>query len=120
LQDKDSTEDFKDTTEESKNYKVVILMNGSTASASEVLSASLIENYGAVSVGTTSYGKGKVQQTHALDDGTMVKYTSAKWLTPTGNCIDGVGITPNYVIENDEETEDIDEQLEKALEVAQQ
>ena len=67
-------------------------------------------------VGTTSYGKGKVQQTYSLDDGSMVKYTSAKWLTPTGNCIDEIGISPDIYVEELSEEEDV--QLEKAIEVS--
>ena len=117
LEEKDRKKDFKDTTEESKNYKVVILQNNNTASASEVLIAALKDNNKAVTVGTTSFGKGKVQQTHGLDDGSMIKYTSAKWLTPKNNCIDGVGLTPDYQVDS-MENEEIDYQLEKAKEIA--
>ena len=75
------------------------------------------DSYGATTVGVTSYGKGKVQQTHSLEDGSMVKYTSAKWLTPKGECIDEIGITPEYYVTFNPDT-NIDEQLEKALELA--
>ena len=74
-------------------------------------------------VGEKSYGKGKVQQTIKLEDGSMAKYTSAKWLRPTGECIDNKGLTPDYAAsltyetnENGEQTV-IDSQLNKALEV---
>jgi carboxyl-terminal processing protease len=120
LEEKDDVKDYKDTTEEHKNYKVVLLFNESSASASEVLIAALNESYGASMVGTVSYGKGKVQQTYTLDDGSMVKYTTAKWLTPSGTCIDEVGITPDYIVEDDISTTEIDEQLNKAIEVAKQ
>ena len=54
-------------------------------------------------VGTNSYGKGTVQQTKKLLDGSMIKYTTQKWLTPNGNSIDGVGVVPtNYVELSDE------------------
>jgi carboxyl-terminal processing protease len=119
LEGKDSTKVFKDTTSEHKNYKVVLLFNESSASASEVLIAALNESYGASMVGSVSYGKGKVQQTYTLDDGSMIKYTSAKWLTPSGNCIDEVGITPDYIVLDDADTE-ADEQLLKAIEVAKE
>ena len=83
------------------------------------------ESYGATIVGETSFGKGKVQQTMQLDDGSMVKYTSAYWLTPNGTCIDGIGISPDYYILNEEVTDENgevtipDAQLNKAIEVLQ-
>ena len=85
--------------EESRNYPLYILINKGSASASEVLAAALKYSYGAKLVGTTSYGKGKVQKTASLTDGTMYKYTSAKWLTPSGDCIDEIGLTPDIEIE---------------------
>lgn len=118
LQEKDETKTYKDETDEKRNYKIVLLFNDGSASASEVLIAALKESYGATTVGTLSYGKGKVQQTHTLEDGSMVKYTSAKWLTPNGDCIDEIGITPEYEIEN--MTTGIDDQLNKALELARE
>ena len=69
-------------------------------------------------VGTTTYGKGKVQKTNKMNDGTMYKYTSAKWLTPKGECIDGVGLKPDIEISNgDELLKDL--VLEKAIEEIQ-
>lgn len=89
----------KDETDESRTYNIWILINGNTASASEILAAALRDSYGAKFVGTTSYGKGKVQKTSMLSDGTMYKYTSAKWLTPNGECIDEVGLVPDIVVD---------------------
>lgn len=107
-----------DETEESRNYKVFVLVNESSASASEILAAALQDSYGALLVGTTTYGKGKVQKTNKMNDGTMYKYTSAKWLTPKGECIDGVGLKPDIEISNgDELLKDL--VLEKALEEIQ-
>lgn len=107
-----------DETEESRNYKVFVLVNESSASASEILAAALKDSYGALLVGTTTYGKGKVQKTNKMADGTMYKYTSAKWLTPKGECIDGVGLKPDIEISNgDELLKDL--VLEKAIEVIQ-
>lgn len=117
LEEKESNKEYFDETTEKRDYKIIILMNQNSASASEVLIAALEESYGAITVGTTSYGKGKVQQTHALEDGSMVKYTSAKWLTPNKECIDEIGISPMYTVEDSLETE-IDEQLNKAIELA--
>ncbi len=118
LEDKENKKEYKDETEEKRNYKIVLLMNDGTASASEVLIAALKESYGGVTVGTTTYGKGKVQQTHSLEDGSMVKYTSAKWLTPKGDCIDEVGITPEYIVEEPLKETEEDTQLKKAIELA--
>ena len=113
-----------DDTSEHREYPIVVLVNGASASASEILTAALKDSYGAVVVGTKTYGKGKVQQTYSLDDGGMVKYTSAKWLRPNGECVDEVGITPDYVIdveyiedENGEVVSIVDKQFEKAIEV---
>ena len=114
---------FNDDTKEHKEYKIVVLVNENTASASEILAAALKESYGATIVGETSFGKGKVQQTMKLDDGSMVKYTSAYWLTPSGTCIDGIGISPDYYVVNEEITDESgnitipDGQLNKAIEV---
>ena len=117
LENKDELEEYKDQTDESRNYNIVILFNENSASASEVLIAALQDNGKALTVGSTSYGKGKVQETQTLEDGSMVKYTTARWLTPKGICIDGEGITPLYSVTDDENTSDVDEQLIKAIEV---
>ncbi len=120
LESKNNKESFSDETSERRNYKISILINGNTASASEILAAALKDSYGASLVGAKSYGKGKVQQTHSLEDGSMVKYTSAKWLTPSGTCIDKVGLTPDYeasLILSEDGTSYEDGQLNKALEI---
>lgn len=112
---------YYDTTSTKREYPIVILMNGATASASEILASALIDSYGATSVGTTSYGKGKVQQTKRLSDGSLVKYTTSRWVTPNNECIDTYGISPEYGVELDikyDEEENIigitDNQLAKA------
>jgi len=115
--------DYKDETRESKNYPIVVLINGNSASASEILTAALKESYGATTVGETSFGKGKVQQTMQLNDGSMIKYTSSYWLTPNGTCIDELGIAPDYYVTNTEQTDAsgntiiVDDQLNKAIEI---
>lgn len=115
---------YDDKTSDKKDYEIVILINGNTASASEILAAALKESYGASIVGEKSYGKGKVQQTLDLSGGAMVKYTSAYWLTPNGTCIDKIGIAPDYPVsnelitdENNKVIEQIDRQLEKTIEL---
>ena len=119
--DGQDTKFYYDTTNTKREYPIVILMNGATASASEILASALIDSYGATSVGTTSYGKGKVQQTKRLSDGSLVKYTTSRWVTPNNECIDTYGISPQYGVELDikyDEEENIigvtDNQLAKA------
>ncbi len=120
LESKEKTEKFEDDTEEHRDYDVAILVNENSASASEVLTAALKDNLNHVFVvGNTTFGKGKVQQTKSLEDGSMVKYTTARWLRPNGSCIDGVGITPDYEIDLEQNEEGIwvDTQFNKALEL---
>ena len=124
LEDKNDKTSYYDQTTTRRTYPIVVLMNGNSASASEILAAALKDSYGAVIVGEKSYGKGKVQQTYNLKDGSMAKYTSARWLRPNGVCIDGVGIKPDYqvelYVEYGEDGKIIsvkDTQLEKAIEV---
>ena len=102
LESKGTKEMYKDKTNDKRDYKVVILTNGATASASEVLTAALKESYGATIVGTTTYGKGTVQETSTLETGGMVKYTTAYWLTPDGNKINGIGIKPDIEVDGEE------------------
>lgn len=119
LEGKDEVTTYKDETDEKRDYPIILLINENTASASEVLAAALQDSYGAKLVGKISYGKGKVQQTKQLEDGSMVKYTSARWLTPEGECIDGFGLAPHYeedVVQNEDGTY-TDNQLNKAIEL---
>ena len=123
LEDKKSKEDYYDQTETSRNYPIVVLINNNSASSAEILAAALKDSYGAVLVGQTSYGKGKVQQTYDMEDGSMAKFTSARWLRPTGDCIDKKGIKPDFEVAQTTQTDEngeeiiIDTQLVKALEV---
>lgn len=108
---------YSDKTSEKREYPIVVLINGGSASASEILAAALKDSYvNATLVGTRSYGKGKVQQVVSLSNGDSVKYTSAKWLTPLGICIDGIGISPDYTVLLDKE-DVTDTQLERAIEL---
>jgi len=74
---------------------MVVLMDKDTASAAEVLAAALQEDIKAPLIGTISYGKGTVQETQMYPDGSGLKYTVARWLTPTGTWIHHHGLTPN-------------------------
>ncbi len=111
-----------DETSEERNYDIVVLIDSATASASEILASALKESYGAILVGTTSYGKGKVQQTSTLSDDTMIKYTTAKWFTPSGDNIDTIGLKPGIEVYLTKEyllnpVSENDAQLMKAIEI---
>ena len=95
LESKSGTTFYEDKTKTSRNYKVAVLMNNGSASASEILASALKESYNATLIGTTSYGKGTVQETAKLDTGGMIKVTTAYWLTPNGNKINGKGLKPD-------------------------
>lgn len=94
------------------DYETVVLINGQSASASEVFAAALKENDKAVLIGERSYGKGTVQYLKSLQDGTAMKYTAAYYLTPLGNNIHGKGIMPDAVVENTYEPIDMEEYQE--------
>ena len=81
---------------------VVILVNENTASASEALTACLKEQIGATVVGVNTYGKGTVQQPKVFSDGSYFKYTTAEWLTPSGEKINKKGIQPDIEVKLDE------------------
>lgn len=94
----------------------VLLINGGTASTSEILAAGIKDNKGGKIVGTTSFGKGVIQSMAQLEDGDAVKITIAQYFSPNGDVIHGVGITPDEVVELTE-TDKTDTQLEKAIEL---
>ena len=111
LSSKGIKEPILDNTKEKRNYKVAVLINETSASASEVLAAAIKESYKGTVVGVKSYGKGTVQKAYYLSNGTSYKYTIQQWLTPKGKSIDNKGITPDIIEENS------NEQLQKAIEV---
>ena len=103
---------------------LAVLINGNSASASEIFAGALQDYEKATIIGTTSYGKGIVQRVIPLTDGTAVKLTISKYFTPKGRNIHGTGIVPDIEIELDEELKqlvtiphDKDNQLQKAIEV---
>lgn len=99
---KNNVNEKKDTTKEKRTYPIAIIVNSSSASASEILASAIKESYGGFVVGTNTYGKGTVQQTMKLEDGSMIKYTIENWLTPNGNWINEVGVTPTNYVELEE------------------
>lgn len=99
---------------------IVVLVNEGSASASEVLTGALKDYKKATVVGTKTYGKGIVQNVFPFPDGSGMSITTAKYFTPNGECIHGVGITPDIVVEA--ESEDLsnsenDNQLQKAIDI---
>ena len=122
IQTNDGTTEYESQKDNNRKYDIVILIDNSSASASEIMAATMKENYGAKLVGKTTFGKGTVQTTKKLSDGTMIKYTIEKWLTPAGNNIDGEGIKPDYDVDLPEDfesnpTAENDSQLQKAFEL---
>lgn len=112
------------TSEKDKKYDVelVILTNEYTASSSEIVTGALVDNEVATTVGTTTYGKGVIQNVYSLSDGSVLKLTTTEYYTPNRNKINKVGIKPDYEVQLDENnvTEDgtiFDNQLEKAKEI---
>jgi carboxyl-terminal processing protease len=78
---------------------MVVLTDENTASASELFTQGLKDYEKAVSIGRKTYGKGVVQRTFTLSDGSLVKFTVAKYYTANGTCLDGIGIEPDYPVE---------------------
>lgn len=98
---------------------LVVLVNGNSASASEIF-AGAVQDYGAGKiVGTTTYGKGIVQQIYSLSDGTALKITTSEYFTPNGRNIHGKGIVPDVVVEYeyDEANPEADNQLQAAIDI---
>lgn len=102
LDTKGIVESIYSKTAKSRRYPVAVLINSSSASASEILAGAMLESYGAQVIGVNSYGKGTVQKAYKLDSGAIVKYTVQKWLTPNGNWINEKGITPTIKVEQSE------------------
>lgn len=98
---------------------VVVLVNGNSASSSEILSGALKDNQRAILVGEKTYGKGLVQTVYPLRGGAALKLTTQKYFTPSGTDINEIGIVPDYVVKNPENGQK-DLQLEKAIEVLKQ
>lgn len=100
--------------DEAVDLPMAVLINGNTASASEIFTGALKDYDKAEIIGTTSYGKGIVQSIIPFSDGSALKVTSSKYYTPSGICIHGVGIEPDQTVEYDR-TLEYDNQLQAAI-----
>ncbi|WP_167955524.1 S41 family peptidase [Anaerosporobacter faecicola] len=121
------TDEVRSTAKESFDKPLVVMVNGNSASASEVF-AGAIQDYGIGTIlGTTSFGKGIVQSVIPLPDGSGVKVTVSKYYTPNGRNIHGTGIEPDVVVELDESLKtkvtvekSEDNQLQEAIKVIEE
>ena len=118
------TSEYKDTGKHSVDVPIVLLVNGYSASASEIMAGALKDSGKAVLVGTKTFGKGIVQSIIPLSDGTAIKITIAKYFTPSGNEVHEKGIEPDYEVKLPDEREssvgvlrENDTQLKKAMEL---
>lgn len=102
-----------------KDYKTMVLINGGSASASEILAGALRDYEKAKLIGDTTFGKGSVQALKPLSHGSMLKVTISKWLTPAGDSINDKGIEPDVevLLTIDDINKDLDPQFDKALEL---
>ncbi len=101
---------------------VVVLIDAGSASASEIVAGALRDNKIAKLVGVKSFGKGSVQELLPMKNGTNLKITIAKWLTPNGDAIDKNGIKPDVEVKRiyDDKNPKLDNQLDKAIEIVKQ
>ncbi|QXM06493.1 S41 family peptidase [Crassaminicella indica] len=123
-QDRAGNRDYKKSDKNKVDYPFVLLVNGGSASASEILSGAVKDTKSGTLIGTTTFGKGIVQQIIPLKDGSGFRLTTAQYFTPNGTYIHGKGIKPDIVIDLPEAlkdkidiTDEEDVQLQKGIEV---
>ena len=94
--------------------ELAVLVDQDTASAAEIFAGAVQDHEIGTIIGTQTYGKGLVQKTYTLSDGSGIKFTTENYFTPLGNNINGTGITPDIVLEeeSEEETEEQTEEIQ--------
>lgn len=97
---------------------MIVLINGGTASAAELVAGALQDRNRAILIGQTSYGKGTIQQIFTLSDSSSIHVTSAEWFTPNRHALDGVGLSPDITVIPDESGRDTE--LREAIQALQQ
>ncbi len=125
LEDKDENREYFYSDKECLDMPMAVLINEGTASASELLAGSLKAHKLATIIGQKSYGKAVGQSVFPVTDTTALYLTNARYFTPNGECIDGIGITPDILVELPREkllklsilAPEEDDQLQKAMEV---
>ena len=108
---KDGSETVYNSDASSEDLDMVILVNENTASASEILTAALQDNKAGTVIGTKTYGKGVTQLMHKFSDGTAVKLTMTEYFRPSGETVNGIGITPDIEAEGEEVLEEAFKEL---------
>lgn len=125
-EDRNKNKDIENSDSKELNMPITVLINGNSASASEVLAGALKDHKKGTLIGTKTFGKGLVQSIKMLDDGSGIKYTTARYFTPSGVCIHGIGIYPDTEVLSPDKYKDMpvsqiprgdDIQLQTAIEV---
>lgn len=121
IETKGKKEKIYSDTKDSRSYPIAVLINSSTASAAEIIAICFQEQYDkAIIIGNTSYGKGTVQKSEAFSNGSTIKFTTQKWLSPKGKWINANGVVPDSIVNQNEKyyetlKDEDDSQLQEAI-----
>jgi carboxyl-terminal processing protease len=118
LQSRNGEKEYYESDAQKTTLPFVVLVNEGTASTSEIVAAAIKDSDDGQLIGITTFGKGIVQSTSQLPDGDAIKLTIKQYFSPLGTTIHKIGVTPDFVIEDNPQTTD-DEQMNKALALLQ-